>query len=160
MKYILLILALCMYEEEGLPPAAQAAVDRSEVEIVKIKKSLLEVLKREQDSAARKGDLEGAIAIKAIVERLKVEVDPKKDPKWALVGKWLLSWGPTITLKPDGTFADTRGITGKWNTETDGGFTIIWDDSHSVEKCTKPVGGISVQLGRNVQLTKLPDDKK
>lgn len=134
----LLALTLHCAEETKLPADAQAAVDKANVEIVKIQKLLIGNLNKCQAAAMKRNDLEGANAIKAHVEELTklITTDGKDDllaanEKPTLAGTWQVirfdqSVKCQIQVDKDLTLAVQMpsGIKG-----TVKGMVITWDDN-------------------------------
>lgn len=127
-------LASAADEASKLPPAAQAAVDRYTADVAKIKKDaddatvkraaeLAKLLAGIQDTVTKKGDLEGALAIKAEVATLPKAAEVKKvaatSPiKDKMVGKWRVN-SAIFTLNADGTVLHNSGQTGTWTLDKD-----------------------------------------
>lgn len=70
---LFLLCGLCA-ADQPLPPAAQKAIDKANADIAKVRAALVKELTRTQDAVTKKGDLEGAMAIKAEIERQTQEM--------------------------------------------------------------------------------------
>jgi hypothetical protein len=88
-------------------------------------------LTKAQESATKKGDLDGALAIKDAIEKL-----PKAEPKaaaprktWA-VGTWEVLWSgfrSNVTFEKDGTISRQDGTVGKVVFGEKDALTLTWD---------------------------------
>ncbi len=127
----LLALTLHCAEETKLPADAQAAVDKADkaisviqakadAEIGKIRQGLIVTLTKAQAAVTKKGDLDGANAVKAQIDALeKLTPDllatptiKKKEVSNYLIGKWKVTCGPwnnTWIINADGTIAEGEG---------------------------------------------------
>jgi len=101
------------------------------------------------------GDLRGALAAQKVQEGWKGEdvVGERVDPTVAaVVGQWKRGI-TTVTFNGDGTFADSRNISGKWEANKDGSFIMVWSDTGAVVSCSKPNKNITYESGGSSSLT-------
>ncbi len=135
---ILILACLCgLVPAADLPQAAQTALDKATADIAKVRVGLTKDLTKAQETATKKGDLDGAMAIKAEIEKQTKAVEEAGDllgnppPKktWA-VGSWEVVWGgfrSTITFEKDGSISRSDGIKGKGAFSDTGMVTITWE---------------------------------
>lgn len=138
---ILMILVLASFcgliPAADLPAAAQKVMDKATTDIAKVRMELVRDLTKAQEAATKKGDLDGAMAIKAEIEKQNKELESAGDllgnppPKktWA-VGSWDVTWGgfrSTITFEKDSTVSRSDGVKGKATFSDAGLVTITWD---------------------------------
>jgi hypothetical protein len=98
-----LCLGLAAEEPAKLPAEAQAAIDKAESDIAKVRQTLIATLTKCRTNAMHKDDLAGALAIKA-----------KVDEVTALLPKLL-------TVDPPPAAAEPPSLVGTWNViKTDG----------------------------------------
>lgn len=117
----LLTLAACVplfcADQPPLPGAAQAALDKAAMDIVKVRQSLVVALTKAQDAATKKGDLEGALAIKDEIAKQNTAIDAVD-----LMGntKGGTAGGNGIRIKSEGTP------------------DVMWDNQSSIQISTSP----------------------
>ena len=163
-----------------LPASAQQVLDKAEAAVAANRaaydkanaKPLADAdkaLKAEMEKATKAGKLNEALAIQKVLEGLRESVvacvDEKAkakgdllgdtaDPKDVVLGKWKRGAG-TVEFKKNGTFTDSRNVSGTWNLNKDGSFTMTWGDSGMIVNCSKPVKNVTVENGGPGQLTKI-----
>jgi len=77
---VLILAFFCeLISAADLPTSAQTALDKAMTDIVKVRQGLIVSLTKAQESATKKGDLEGALAIKAEIERQASQVEAMTD---------------------------------------------------------------------------------
>lgn len=135
---VLVLACFCgLISAADLPPAAQTMLDKANADMAKVRQGLIRDLSKAQETATKKGDLDGAMAIKAEIEKQSKEVNatadllgsPAKKKTWA-VGSWDVSWGgfrSTITFEKDGTMKRSDGVAGKFSLSDTDTATITWD---------------------------------
>jgi len=123
-----------------LPPEARKAVVQASAEIRKIRDQLIESLGRQQEAETRKGNLDGALAIREEIERLKAGGEiraysrEEAQIRSSLIGgKWRLSivgnaYGADWEFHDDDTLVitDSNGKTEtRWTLQSQGKNSIL-----------------------------------
>lgn len=93
-----------------LPMSAAILVAKAEAEIVKVRTALVESLKKAQADATKKGDLDGALSIKAKIEQVSGDLPAKAAPPVHTVSVQKATWGGEIGGPT------TRDVTTAFNT--------------------------------------------
>ncbi len=136
----------CSAEETKLPADAARLVEAFDTDAAKLRADaekavekkaavLANALQVVQEKLTKKGDLEGAMAVKTKIAGLGVKSDKPLNPATALVGRWAAVWdkgtiGANLahevwTVEEDGTCLNGQ-VHGKWLVKN-GGFEIRWD---------------------------------
>lgn len=80
---VLLVLVLACFcgllSAADLPPAAQTMLDKANADMAKLRQGLIRDLSKAQETATKKGDLDGAMAIKAEIEKQSKEMEANAD---------------------------------------------------------------------------------
>lgn len=79
--FLLLFCGLLNAEETTLPATAKNALDKANADIAKVRVGLIKELTKAQDAVTKKGDLEGAMAIKAEIEKQTQEISSLHSPQ-------------------------------------------------------------------------------
>ncbi len=136
--------AIAQESPQTLPQDAQKTLDAYEAKVAKLRADLDKVIDREalntisdlrkaQDAATKKGNLDGAVAIKATIAKLVPKDAPKdvpSDPQQELIGTWDIA-GTTYSIQTLPNKAaiwkgPTQGFKGNWT----------WDAKHSAMHIT------------------------
>lgn len=118
---VLVLSCFCgLISAADLPPAAQTMLDKANADMAKVRQGLIRDLSKAQETATKKGDLDGALAIKAEIEKQSKEVNATADllaPANPIVGKWSRN-NKVWEFKADGTVVESRDetvlSTGTW----------------------------------------------
>jgi len=138
---------------DPMPASARPAIEKCEKAVAEAKKVYDAACAKAHAQAAKdleaaiktetqKGNLDGALLIKAKIEEYKKDVaaSPSSEPavglKAQIVGKWTWHQGRTAIFRPDGTATQYRGTStfgdGKWSSQKDGQIQVRWGDNKNV----------------------------
>lgn len=118
MHVIILSILYCLLAsvESPLPPKAQTEIDASNKAVVEVKQNLLKKLTPILAETTKKGDLEGAVALKkymdAVQEDVKAQTGDLLGNPVQVDGKWRTSRG-YIAIVKDGKIAYSDGNYGE-----------------------------------------------
>jgi hypothetical protein len=153
MRLILLLCALLVLgaEESKLPVEVQRTIAAYDAEILKINQERatkearaterhVTTLTRAMEVATRRGDLEGALAIKAVLDEVNAKnqelrqellgMQPRK-ATWLDGAQWQIVWSGSrnfVDFAADGTMKRQDGAVGTFEVADDGLATLTWDD--------------------------------
>ena len=114
MNVFVLSLVFCLLQsvEPTIPPKAQAEIDASNRAVIEVKQNLVKKLAPILAETTKKGDLEGAVALKkymdSVQEDLKSQTGDLLGNTVQVDGKWKTSRGYTAIIK-DGKIAYSDG---------------------------------------------------
>lgn len=158
MRFILLILvAFSAFAGDELPPAAKKIIDQRDAAIEKANETAIAALEKVLVDLTKKGDLDGALAVRAKIESLRkpethdVLGQPIVSPEQAFLGKWNLVGTGEIVIKPKGV-ASCSVCGGKWSIN-DGKLVIAWANGYT-DTFAAPVNGVLVGANNNGKLLK------
>jgi hypothetical protein len=170
---------------EPMPASARPAVERCEKTIAEAKKvyeaacakahaQAAKELEAAQKTETQKGNLDGALLIKARIEEYKADAPgATAQPSTAksdrlIVGKWSWHQGRTAIFRADGTATQYRGAAefgdGKWSVQKDGQIRTRWGDGKNVAVDDVEIDGETAHVvnkvgnGVKFDITKLSDD--
>lgn len=129
-----------------VPPAAQEVLERMDKEIAIAKTKAMTSLEKILKDTTKKGDLQGALAVKAAMEKLQLEA--RVVPAGAatqFVGRWS---GPGWTAEsfPDGTIVYSNGVKGRWR-ESGRTVRLELDNTDIQELSRTDEGYLGVHMG-------------
>ena len=144
LRLILMIIGLtaacdpyCLVADESLPPSKLPAdavrlLAKADADIAVIRKALVAALQKSQEAATKKGDLDGALAVKAEIERANGQIPtkpktPVEAPVLAGVYEYTFPTGHRGKLTADAHKRDAfeNGNHGDLQAEKDG-WVITW----------------------------------
>jgi hypothetical protein len=110
-----------------LPASVQAAFRQEEADIVKVKATLADKLRKAEVEAAKQNNIELAVWLKAEIEKLSsAKVVQTIEGKWRYEKK---GWDVILDFTSDGKFTSSDGFTGVWTQNGDVVRFVI--DGHS-----------------------------
>lgn len=170
MFIVLLMFAVCAAQEESKLPtdvqkvlaSYQEDVDKLNLkrdqEVAKLSEKLVASLEKAQASATKKGDLEGALAIKAELDEvnkaladLVLGITPRK-AAWVDKKTWQIVWSGSrnfVEFNSDGTMLRADGAKGTFTVAEDGALSMTWDDGLTWTAVVPPKSTPDTTAGRN-----------
>lgn len=131
-----------------MPPAAEEVLERMDKEVVIAKTKAVTALDKILKETTKKGDLQGAMAVKEAIDRLQGEIKSGSGVAGGFVGRWK---GPAWTAEsfPDGTIKYSHGHTGRWK---EVGTTVYIEvdngEMHEIQRCAEGYSGVAKQGGK------------
>lgn len=131
----------------SMPPAAGEVLERMDKEIVIAKTKAVASLDKILKETTKKGDLQGAMAVKEAIDRLQGEIKSGSRTAADFVGRWK---GPVWTAESfaDGTIKYSNGHAGRWK-EVGTTVYVEVDDGevHEIKRCPEGYSGVAKKAG-------------